>query len=94
MATDGPDPTPCNKEIMNHGTVVHITETYGANHFESLIQQVALETNTRTDWHYVGGRAVVLTLDDPTKVKEAIDRIVVPMIEIKRVEFRREHFPR
>jgi hypothetical protein len=88
MATDGPDPKACNKKLYYDGFAVHISETYGANHFEKLVKQVAKETKCEVDWHYFAGRAVVKCWpQDKDKIHDAISRIIVPEIERKRAEF-------
>lgn len=87
MATDGPDPKPCDGEIYRRGTVVGIFETYGANHFEDLIRQVREQCGQRVDWHYAGGRAIVKALGDVDAARAAVDRIVKPVIAQKREEF-------
>ena len=63
-------PDPCNKDIFKRGqSVALISQGEGRSwHIEALIKEVARATNTRTDWHYSGGIAHVLTLDDPAVV--------------------------
>lgn len=84
MATDGPTPDRCDSEIFDLGKVAFYSETYGACAFEALVKQVAKETQTRTDWHYVGWRAVVLTLGDVEVVEAACKRIIAPEIAKQR----------
>lgn len=87
MATDGPDPTPCDPKLFKQGVTVAMCATYGANHFETLIKQVREDTGRPVDWHYVGGRANVLAfLKDAPVVKEAFERIVRPVLAAKHEE--------
>ena len=72
MATDGPDPAPCDRDIYTKGQLVCVIVSVSSNRLERFIQSVAKSTGTRTDWHFVGGRACVKTLDDVKVVREAI----------------------
>ena len=72
MATDGPDPAPCNDEVFKKGTHVFTTHSIPSNAMEGWVKQVAERSGQRVDWHFAGGRACVLALGDLEKVKEAI----------------------
>jgi hypothetical protein len=72
MATDGPDPTPCNQDIFDNGEVVFVTSTIPSNAMEGWVKKVAEYSGQPVDWHFAGGRAVVLALGDIEKVHEAI----------------------
>ena len=63
MATDGPDPPPCDPEIFKKGTGVCIIDG-SSNAVERWVQAVAKKANAKVDWHYSGGRANVLHLGD------------------------------
>jgi hypothetical protein len=63
MATDGPDPIPCNPEIFKNGEGVCILAG-SSNAVERWVQSVAKKANAQVDWHYSGGRANVLHLGD------------------------------
>lgn len=87
MATDGPDPKPCDPKLFKHGHTVAVCGTYGANHFEGLIDEIRLATGRPVDWHYVGGRAVVLAFaKDAEAVKEAFEQIARPVLQAKHAE--------
>lgn len=75
MATDGPDPTPCNDKVFKKGTCVCITHTIPSNAMEGWVKKVAKLSGQPVDWHFAGGRAVVLALGDLKKVREAIIKL-------------------
>lgn len=80
MATDGPDPQPCDPELFKEGICVGVYGTNGACAFEELIQQVSCESQCPVDWHYAGGRAVVLCYEhDLGAVEPVLERIVGPI---------------
>lgn len=72
MATDGPDPAPCDKELHEKGAVVFIGHSIPPNAFEGWVKELARRSGQRVDWHYVGGRNVVRALGDLARVKDAI----------------------
>ncbi len=77
MATDGPNPTPCNPDIFNKGQGVCVVDG-SSNAVERWVQSVAKKANAQVDWHYSGGRANVLHLgDDDSRqlVLNAIDEL-------------------
>jgi hypothetical protein len=77
MATDGPDPQPCDPRLYREGICVGVYGTAGANAFERLIGQVREASGRPVDWHYAAGRAVVLTFKDDAKhVTPHLQRIV------------------
>ncbi len=77
MATDGPTPAPCDPEIYKSGEVVFVTNTIPSNAMEQWVRAVAKESGQPVDWHFVGGRAVVLALGNTLRVKVAI-RTLLP----------------
>lgn len=73
MATDGPDPVPCDTEVYEHGEVVYIERRgLSSNRMESWVQKVAARSGQRVDWHYVGGIPVVKAIGDIGAVKKAM----------------------
>lgn len=68
MATDGPTPPPCDDEIYKHGDQVCVIAG-SANAVERWVRGIASLANARVDWHYIGGRAVVLHLGDDASRK-------------------------
>ena len=74
MATDGPTPPPCDREIFEHGQTVFMTHTIPSNAMEGWVRGVAAESGQRVDWHFWGGRARVLAIGDIEAVKAAIER--------------------
>jgi hypothetical protein len=76
MATDGPDPTPCDQEVFNKGKHVFTTHTIPSNAMEGWVKQVAERSGQRVDWHFVGGRAIVKALGDIPKVEQAIQDLM------------------
>lgn len=66
----------CDPKVFKHGALVaQIARADGMRswHIEEFVKSVARETGTATDWHYCGGRALVLTLGDRDTVRAAID---------------------
>ncbi len=63
MATDGPTPAPCDKDIFKNGETVVVLDG-SSNAVERWVQAVAKKAKARVDWHYFGGRAIVLHLGD------------------------------
>jgi hypothetical protein len=76
MATDGPDPTPCDQEVYKNGAHVFTTHSIPSNAMEGWVKQVAERSGQRVDWHFVGGRAVVKALGDIPKVMQAIEDLM------------------
>lgn len=72
MATDGPDPPPCDPEIWKNGTVVFITHTIPSNAMEGWVKMVKSQCGQPVDWSFMGGRAVVRALGDINRVCQAI----------------------
>ena len=82
MATDGPDPDPCDDEIYRNGTEVCIVASISSNRMENFIKLIREFTQERVDWYYVGGRAIVKVLGDVESVKYAI---LAKLKELKRL---------
>lgn len=72
MATDGPDPQPCDQDIFNSGEAVCAIAGISSNRMETFIQRVARSTGERVDWHFAGGRAIIKVLGDAAKVRASI----------------------
>lgn len=73
MATDGPTPPPCDAEIYEKGECVFVGHG-PSNAVERWVKRIAELSGQRVDWHYVGGRAVVLVLGDTEKVRKTISK--------------------
>ena len=74
---EGVTPASCDHDVFQKGvSVAQIAQGSGMRswHIEAFIRSVAHSTQTRTDWHYSGGIAQVLTLDDPEKVAAEVQR--------------------
>lgn len=61
----------CAPEIYEKGTHVY-TVLGAAEDIEAWVAQVARLSEQPVDWHYVGGRGVVLALGDLERVREAL----------------------
>jgi hypothetical protein len=73
MATDGPDPTPCNQDVFDRGTLMFQTHSIGgSNAIERWVQKIAKVSGELVDWHFAGGRVMVLALGNLDRVKAAI----------------------
>ena len=75
----GDVPQPCDNDIFEKGTVIAVLEC-GMIAMEGLVQE-ACRKGIKMDWHYVGGRAVVKTLDDPLKAREALQKAMPRIIQ-------------
>lgn len=76
MATDGPDPPRCDPEIYRNGHGVFMTSTIPSNAMEGWVRRFAALSGQPVDWHFLGGRAVVLALGDLARVREAIETLL------------------
>ena len=74
MATDGPDPAPCNPDIFKKGRGVCVVDG-SSNAVERWVQSVAKKANAQVDWHYSGGRVNVLHLGDDASRQRVLDAI-------------------
>ena len=72
MATDGPDPAPCAEDVYKNGVCVFVTDTIPSNAMERWVRKVAQESSQPVDWHFMGGRACVLTTGTVWRVVHAI----------------------
>jgi hypothetical protein len=74
MATDGPDPTPCDPQIFKKGRGVCVLDG-SSNAVERWVQAVAKKADAKVDWHYSGGRANVLHLGDDASRQRVLKAI-------------------
>ncbi len=73
MTTDEkPQPPPCDRDVYTDGTPVFRTDTIRSFNLEPWVQKVAALSGQRVDWHFAGGRAIVLALGDLAKVRAAL----------------------
>lgn len=77
MATDGPDPPPCNPKIFEKGKTV-VSLDAASNAAEHWVKAVANKANAQVDWHYSGGIANVLHLGD----KKSRTRVIAAIREL------------
>ena len=54
---------PCKKKIFEEGELVCMLEG-SSNRVERWVKRVAKKAKAQVDWHYAGGRAMVLHLGD------------------------------
>ena len=68
-------PPPCDPKIFEKGTTVAMLDA-PSEHAEAWVQAVAAACGLPVDWHYAGGRAMVLALvadeAELERVREAI----------------------
>lgn len=76
MATDGPDPAPCDRDVFENGVAVFMTNSIPSNAMEGWVRLVALRSKQRVDWSFIGGRAVVRAIGDIPKVVESIKALL------------------
>lgn len=73
MATDGPTPLDCAAEVYERGTLMFQTASIGgSNAVERWVQKIAATSAQPVDWHFAGGRVMVLALGDLARVRAAI----------------------
>lgn len=72
MSSDGPTPPPCDPDILKKGKRVFLTSEIPPNAMEAWVKKVAAKSKQPVDWHFVGGRAVVMARGRLKKVREAI----------------------
>lgn len=65
----------CDSEVYEKGTQVFLTHTIEAKNIEKWVQAVAKLSEQKVDWHYFGGRAVILALGKINKVNEALKNL-------------------
>jgi len=82
MSTDGPTPKPCNKKIFKHGVMVASLDG-SSNAVERWVQSVAKKAKAQVDWHYAGGRAMVLHLGNKASLQRTLDAIQELKSELK-----------
>lgn len=88
MATDGPDPVPCDPEVFANGDVVLVTDSISSNRMEGWVKKVADRSGQRVDWHFVGGRAVVKAIGDIEAVKAAINGLMTEHDQLRQESLR------
>lgn len=76
MATDGPDPPPCDDEVFRSGTHIFTTHSIPSNAMEGWVREVAERSGQRVDWYFVAGRAVVKALGDIVAVRVAVKELM------------------
>jgi hypothetical protein len=78
MATDGPTPPECARDIYEKGSAFLILGHWagGSNSIESWCKRVAKKSEQRVDWHFVGGRAVFKVLGDFDKAVDAAQELL------------------
>lgn len=73
MATDGPTPPDCVADIYERGTLMFQTASIGgSNAIERWVKKLAATSGQPVDWHFAGGRVMVLALGDLVRVRAAI----------------------
>ena len=68
------DTSECNPEVYECGKVALVIDACMFR-AEEWVQKVTQESGQRVDWHYSGGRAVVLYLGDQKKVLAAAEKL-------------------
>jgi len=74
MSSSETNPCDCDPDILKSGRCVAVVTGGDANVIERFVKQIAGATGEPVDWHYVGGRAVVLATGDRDKVRAEIYR--------------------
>lgn len=63
---------PCKASIYQEGVQVAVMHGGSAKLIDRFVKEVAEYCDEPVDWHYVGGRARILTTGDAAKVQLAI----------------------
>lgn len=84
MATDGPDPIPCDEDVYRNGNVVHQVHSVSSNRMEGWVKKIAAESGQRVDWHMAAGWCVVKALGDIEAVDRAIDKNMNELYALQR----------
>ena len=77
-------PAPCATDIYEKGECVMITHSIRSFNLEPWVQKVAALSGQPVDWHFSGGRAVILALGDLKKVHAAIQELLLEHNELQR----------
>ncbi len=65
----------CDQDIFDNGQVVAITGDLSKEELERICQEITKGWDQPTDWHFAGGRGVILTLGDPAVVRTLLPKI-------------------
>lgn len=65
----------CQTDIYENGTQVFLTHTIAAKDLDPWVQKIAEDSGQPVDWHYAGGRAIILALGDLEKVKTSLKKL-------------------
>lgn len=77
LMTASGDTAPCNRDIYKNGVQVAVLHGASARLIERFVREVAEYSEQPVDWHYVGGRARVLTTGDCERVRLAITALSI-----------------
>jgi hypothetical protein len=66
----------CRDDVFRHGKQVTIFGDKPKDEVEWVCQETSRRTGKPIDWHYAGGRAVVLTLGDPEEAREVMKGVL------------------
>ena len=65
-------PPPCDPDLFRNGECIGLG--YGGMHaIENWVKTVAAQSNTKLDWHYVGGRVRLVHLGDEDSKARALN---------------------
>lgn len=76
MVVDNSIPLPCAGDVYNNGECVFITHSIQSASIERWVNKVAKRSGQLVDWHFAGGRAIVLALGDIDMVKASIRKLI------------------
>ena len=76
MITNGTTPlVPCDEDIYKNGDIVGVIDGTRSGIVEGLVYEASRESGIKMDWHYVAGRAVVKTLGDVERARDALQEV-------------------
>ena len=65
-------PPPCNHNVYRDGVPIFGTHTIRSSNIERWVQRIAALSGQPVDWHFSGGRAIVLACGDVDAARRAL----------------------
>ena len=65
-------PPPCNPNVYRDGVPIFVTHSIRSFKIEPWVRKIAALSGQPVDWHFAGGRAIVLACGDVEKARVAL----------------------
>lgn len=75
MMRAGETPRPCDPKVYKKGKNICVYHSIGKDVIEALVRRIGELSGQKVDWHYFGGRAVVLALGDVERARQAAEEV-------------------